>query len=259
MQKISLFVGSILLLTLTSCGGGNTQPEFPDLGGTPGAGGAPAAVVNANSTVKGKITFEGTPPAPAKIQMSADPYCQQNNKDAVTEEVIVSDGGLKNVILYISSGLTETNFPTPTDTKLIDQKGCQYTPHVFTMQAGQPLKVKNSDATLHNIHAYAEKNAAFNIGQAVQNMQNDVKLDQEEIPVPFRCDVHKWMGAFVGVFHHPFHTVSGDGGAFELKVPAGNYEVTAWHEKYGKQTGMVQVADNGSAELNFTFKAPTGD
>ena len=261
MRRISFFVGSVVLLSLVaSCGGGNTQPEFPDLGGAPGgaSGGAPVATVNANSTVQGKITFEGAVPAASKIQMSADPYCQQNNKDAFTEEVLVSDGGLENVILYISNGLTETNFPTPTEPKLIDQKGCHYIPHVFTMQTNQPLKIKNSDATLHNIHAYAEKNTAFNIGQAVQNMQNDVNFSQEEV-VPLRCDVHKWMGAFVGVFHHPFHTVSVKGGSFELKVPAGNYEITAWHEKYGKQTAMVQVADNGSAELNFTFKATTGD
>jgi len=44
------------------------------------------------------------------------------------------------------------------------------------------------------------------------------------------------MGAFIGVFHHPYHTVSKGGGSYELKLPAGKYEVVAWHEKYGKQT-----------------------
>jgi hypothetical protein len=262
MRKISItFVGSILLLTLAACGGGNQAPQFPTLPG--GEAGAPAGgsgtPVNATATLKGKISFEGTPPPAAKIQMSADPYCQQNNKDAMTEEVVVSDGGLENVILYISGGLAETNFPTPTDPVLIDQKDCHYVPHVFTMQTNQPLKIKNSDATLHNIHAFSEKNTPFNIGQPVQNMETTQKFGAEEVPLPVRCDVHKWMGAFIGVFHHPFHTTSKQGGVYELKLPAGNYEITAWHEKYGKQTAMVQVADNGSADLNFTFKAPTGD
>jgi hypothetical protein len=191
--------------------------------------------------------------------MSADPYCAQNSKNPLTEEVIVSDGGLENVILYISSGLTETNFPTPTTELLIDQKECHYIPHVFTMQVNQPLKIRNSDATLHNIHAYSQKNTPFNLGQAVQNMESRVQLTQEEVPVPIRCDVHKWMGAYVGVFHHPFHTTSKTGGAYEMKVPAGNYQITAVHEKYGMQTQMVQVADNGTAELNFTFKPTAGD
>jgi hypothetical protein len=63
------------------------------------------------------------------------------------------------------------------------------------------------------------------------------------------------MLAFIGVFNHPLHTVSKTGGAYELKLPAGTYEITAQHEKLGKQTQMVTVAENGSADLNFTFKA----
>ena len=78
--------------------------------------------------------------------------------------------------------------------------------------------------------------------------------------IPIRCDVHKWMGSFVGVFHHPFHTVSKEGGSYELKLPAGKYEITAWHEKLGKQTQMIEVADGASVDLNFSFKAAaTGD
>ena len=52
-----------------------------------------------------------------------------------------------------------------------------------------------------------------------------------------------------------FEPVSKEGGKYELKLPAGNYEIVAWHEKYGQQSGMVTVADNGKAELNLTFKA----
>jgi len=63
------------------------------------------------------------------------------------------------------------------------------------------------------------------------------------------------MQAFVGVFSHPLHTVSKAGGAYEIKLPAGTYEITAIHEKLGTQKQMVTVAENGSADLNFTFKA----
>ncbi len=259
MRPLSLFVGSVLVLSLAACGPSNETPQFPTLPGGSATGGGSAPPVNATATVKGKIAFEGTAPTPAKIQMSADPYCQQNSKNPVAEDVKVSDGGLENVIIYISSGLKETNFPTPTNPVEINQIDCHYVPHVFTMQIGQPLKIKNSDATLHNIHAFSEKNTPFNIGQPVQNMESTQKFTAEEMPLPIRCDVHKWMGAFVGVFHHPFSTVSKAGGAYELKLPAGQYEITAWHEKYGKQTQMVNVADNGSVDLNFTFKPTTGD
>jgi hypothetical protein len=118
------------------------------------------------------------------------------------------------------------------------------------------LKVKNSDMTLHNIHAWAEKNPQFNVGQPVQNMVNETKFSNPEVPLPIRCDVYKWMGAFIGVFDHPFSTVSKQGGAFELpKLPPGNYEITAWHEKYGKKTMMVEVKDNDKKDVNFSFSA----
>jgi hypothetical protein len=246
---------SILVLALAvSCGGGGDQttnlpPAAP--GGAPAGG---AAAPAANATVTGKIAFEGTAPPNEKIQMSADPYCQQHNPNAMTETVKVSDGGLENVIVFVKNA-PAGNYPAPTEPVMIDQHDCHYIPHVFTMQTNQPLKIKNSDATLHNIHAWAEKNTPFNIGQPVQNMETQKSFTTEEVPLPIRCDVHKWMGAFVGVFPHPFHTISKGGGSYELKLPAGNYEIVAWHEKYGQQSQMVTVADNGKAELNFTFKA----
>ena len=80
-------------------------------------------------------------------------------------------------------------------------------------------------------------------------------FEKEEVPFPIRDDLHNWESAQVGVFAHPYHTVSKQGGQYELKLPAGNYEIVAWHEKYGQQTGMATVADNGKAELNLTFKA----
>src|SRR5262249_62713 len=117
----------------------------------------------------------------------------------------------------------------------------------------QTLKVKNGDMTLHNIHVWAEKNPQFNVGQAVKDMVSPTKFGLPEVPVPIRCDVHKWMGAFVGVFDHPFSTVSKPNGSVRLKVPPGNYELTAWHEKFGKKTMMVNVSDKGQSEVDFSF------
>jgi len=246
-----------LLVTVLGarCGGGGETGVPPEpAGGT--AGGPAVDTSKWTATVNGKISFEGTPPPNDKIQMSSDPYCQQHAAENPTAETVkVSDGGLENVIVYVSSGVSGT-FPTPSQPIEINQQNCHYIPHVFTMMTGQELQIKNSDATLHNIHAWAEKNPQFNQGQAVQGMVNKTTFKQEEVPLPIRCDVHKWMGAFVGVFHHPFHTVSKQGGSFELPMqPPGTYEITAWHEKYGKKTMMVTVADNDKKEVNFTFNA----
>ncbi len=253
MRKRMLLVCSLtLLLALAACGGGGNTGVPPAAG--PG-GAAPDQTPKPSGTLSGKILFEGTAPAPTKIQMTADPYCAKNSQTPFTEEVKVSDGGLENVIVYVSSPVTGT-FPTPTEAVEIDQHDCHYIPHVFTLMVNQPLKIKNSDETLHNIHAFAETNEQFNVGQAVKGMVNDHKFDKAEMPLPFRCDVHKWMSAFTGVFTHPYHTVSKAGGAYEIKLPPGSYEITAWHEKYGPQKQTIEVKD-GTNELNFTFKAAT--
>jgi hypothetical protein len=245
MHKLLLFVLLLSLSAAASCGGGDEQPQF---GSGAGGGTAPAAT----ATVKGKITFQGDAPMPRKISTSGDPKCM--NPDLREEAVVVTNGGLDNVMLYVSSPVSG-GFPTPTTEALVDQMGCHYIPHAFTVQVNQPIKFRNSDDTSHNIHAWAEVNTPFNISQARKGLEEVKKFTKPEIMLPIRCDVHNWMNSFVGVFAHPYHTVSRDGGVFEMKVPAGKYEITAHHEKFGKKTMTVEVKDNATAELNFTFSA----
>jgi hypothetical protein len=258
MHKRVLFVcTSLLVLALaTGCGGSDSSsvPPPPE-GGAPGAAGGGFDMSKASATVKGKISFEGTPPPNEKPQMSSDPFCAKNATSyTALETVQVNDGGLKNVIVHVSSGLPAATFTTPTTPIEIDQQNCHYIPHVFTMMTNQPLKIKNSDMTLHNIHAWAEKNPPINVAQPVAGMVSDAKFSNEET-IPIRCDVHKWMGAFVGVFSHPFHTVSDDDGSFELKLPPGKYQITAWHERFGKKTMDVDVPEGGKDDANFSFSA----
>ena len=248
MHKLLLFVLMASLLSFSSCGGGGDDDLVIGGGGADGGVTAPPAT----ATVKGKISFEGTPPTPRPISTSGDPKCM--NAGLLEEHTVVSDGGLENVMIYVSSQVSGS-FPTPTQAVVIDQVGCQYTPHVVTVQVNQPLLFKNSDDTSHNIHAHAEVNPPFNVSQATKGLQSEKKFTKPEIMLPVRCDVHNWMNSFVGVFAHPYHTVSKAGGTYELKLPAGKYEVTAHHEKYGKKTMMVEVADGASADLNFSFSA----
>jgi hypothetical protein len=258
MYKRASFFCALLLAAslLAACGGGGTNDGLPPAPGGGAAAGPTFDMSKATATVAGKISFEGTPPPNDKVQMSSDPYCQQHATDYPTAETVeVSDGGLQNVIVYVSSGVPSGSYQTPSTPVEIDQHNCHYVPHVFTMMTNQTLNVKNSDMTLHNIHVWAEKNPQFNAGQALQNMVTPTKFAIPEVPIPIRCDVHKWMNSFVGVFNHPFHTVSKQDGTFELKLPPGTYEITAVHEKYGKKTMMVEVKDNDKKDVNFSFSA----
>ena len=117
------------------------------------------------------------------------------------------------------------------------------------------LPIGNSDNTMHNVHGMPDTNREFNFGQVVAGLKNTVTFTTPEVMIPFKCDVHSWMNAYVGVVNHPYFAVTGNGGTFELKtVPPGTYTIEAWHEKLGRQTQSVTVAEKDAKDVNFTFK-----
>ena len=186
--------------------------------------------------------------------MNSDPNCKPDGA-AATEQVVVTDGALQNVFVYVKDGLGNLRFPVPATAVTLDQKGCRYTPHVLGIQVGQPLEVLNSDATLHNVHAVAETNREFNTGQPIQGMKHTHTFTTQEVMVPFKCDVHGWMTAFVGVLDHPFYAVTGSDGRFELKgLPPGTYTIEAWHETLGAQTQEVTIGEKETKDVPFSFE-----
>ncbi len=205
--------------------------------------------------VTGKIAFDGQAPKPNRIRMNADPVCMKAHKDAVlSEEVVVNKNGtLKNVLVYVKDGLGGKTFPAAKNKVVFDQIGCVYEPHVLGIQTGQDLEVLNSDPTLHNVHSLSKSNTSFNQAMPMKGMKLTKKFDKVE-NFKVKCEVHPWMNAYIGVFNHPFFAVTGDDGSFTLKgVPAGDYTVEAWHEKYGSQTAKVKVDASGKATADFKF------
>lgn len=208
-------------------------------------------------SVGGKINFTGAKPAAAKVKMNADPKCvkMHTGKDVVSDAIVVNGNGtLKNVFVYVKSGLASKNYPPPANTVTFDQKGCVYYPHVLGMMVNQKLEIKNSDATLHNVHSLAKNTKGFNVAQPKQGMKMTQKFDKPEVMVKVKCEVHNWMSAYIGVMDHPFFAVSDDKGSFEIKnLPAGTYEIEAWHEKYPAQTMKVTVGASDSKTADFSF------
>ena len=254
-------LGLALAGSLVACGG---SKETSSTSAEPGApAGTPAGQKVDTATagdVKGSVAVDGTVPKNEPIKMNADPVCMRENKSPQFQEtyMVGSDGkSLQNAFVYVKDGLGNYVYDMPTDSVTIDQKECRYHPHVFGMRVGQKLVILNSDPTLHNIHALPKKNSEFNTGQPIQGMKMTHTFDKPEVMVPFKCDVHGWMNAYVGVLDHPYFAVTGKDGTFELKdVPAGTYTIEAWHEKGGAQTASVTIGPKETKEIAFTFKAP---
>lgn len=215
-----------------------------------------AGSADGSATVTGQVKFEGTPPKPSRIDMSADPNCAKAHPTpATTEDVVVgAAGGLENVVVYISDGLGSNTYPPPDQPAVFEQKGCQYRPHVLAMQAHQKLSIVNSDETTHNIHPSPNNNREWNMTQP-HGMPLEQTFAREEIAVPVKCNVHPWMKGYIAVFKHPFFSVTDKNGHFELQnVPPGTYTITAWQEKLGTRSQQVTVGASESKTLNFEFK-----
>jgi plastocyanin len=257
MRKSLAVVAFAAPLALVACGGGEKQeaPAAAPASTTAAAPAADAGAAKGSASIAGKISFAGTAPAPEKIKVSADPYCQKEHKDGLERKVVdVKDGGLKDVFVYVKSGVTGT-YPAPTEAVELDQQGCMYKPHIVVLQVGQPLKIKNNDETLHNIHPRPTVNAEFNVGQPRKGMESTKTFDKKEVMIPVGCDVHPWMRSYISVMDNPFFAVTDEDGKFEIKgLPAGEYEIEAVHEKLKSQTGKITVKDGEKATLDLSYK-----
>jgi hypothetical protein len=267
LRKFLAACFAVMLVLTVACGrGGETayeddeeieeEEENGEEAATPGApAAAPAASADAGN-VSGMVRLEGNPPKLPAIQMAADPNCQAQHKAPVrVMDVVVGPAGeLANVFVYIKDYRGPA--PAPSSPALLDQKGCIYIPHVSGVQVGQPLQIRNSDPTLHNIHALAKVNPEFNEGQPVQGMVSTKKFARPEVMIRVKCDVHAWMNSYLGVLPHPYFGTSNNQGSFNIaNVPPGTYTLEAWHEKYGTQSQQVIIGPKESKQVSFTFKA----
>ena len=215
-------------------------------------------IIYAEGSIIGTITFEGKAPKMKPLRLDADPICVVNNEIAPKKEWLILDEnkGVKNVLVFVTEGLN-IDYSPPEEPVVIDQKGCIYSPHVLGIMAGQQLDILNNDGTLHNIHALPKVNKEFNKAQPRSKKKLSVKFEKPEAPFKVKCDVHPWMGAYIGVFDHPCFAVSGDDGTYIISdLKPGEYVIEAWHEKLGSQTANVTVSDS-AAHQNFTFKKPS--
>ena len=247
-------LGFTLAASIVACGGGSKETA-------PAESTAPSGKQVDSSTagdINGVVAFEGVAPKNEPIKMNADPVCMKENPTPQDAGNLRRRGRQARPTSSCTSRTASSGytFDAPTAVVTFDQKNCRYHPHVFGVQVNQPVEIVNSDPTLHNIHALPKGNAEFNNGQPIQGMKMTHKFTAKEVMVPFKCDVHGWMNAYVGVLDHPYFAVSDKDGKFSLKgLPPGTYTIEAWHEKLGAQTATVTLGAKETKDANFTFKA----
>ncbi|MFT7617580.1 MAG: plastocyanin [Planctomycetota bacterium] len=239
-------ISVVILGLLAACGGKDEGPVYPEVAvSLPPQG--------ETVTISGSTLFLGTPPRVRDIGV-----CQGDNLPIQDQSVRVKNGRLADVLIYVKEGLEAFTFPHDKTEVEIDQKGCVFRPHVLAVQVYQPIKIKNSDAIIHNVHfASALKDQSFvtTITPARGSIGHQVR--KPEIGLTVTCDLHAYMLMYVHALPHPFFAVTKEDGSFEIKdLPTGSYVIEAVHQKFGRQTSKIDVvAGQVISPMTFSFKS----
>ena len=276
-RTLGLVLGPLSLLV--ACGGGaGSAEQAPDSAGPSSAPSAPSAapgraasastlVLSGDEPVDsaefgglhGTILFVGDAPERFELKGTGLPECKHHPEvDTRSNVIVVDEGKLAGVFVTLASGYDEAKIPAaPATPVVLEQKGCMYVPRVVALQLGQKLRVSNEDPTNHNVHMKGKRNNETNRNMGAKQPALEFEFQRSELPIPFACDIHPWMGAAVFVEKHPWFALSDEHGHFAIQnVPPGTYEVQALHEsrELGNQSGKVTVVAGKSTGFTLSFR-----
>lgn len=185
--------------------------------------------------IRGVVRLQGALPAPAAERVKE--HQEICGHDVPLQRIVLGEAnGVQDTFVYLD-GIPDVHNFAPRQSVLVDQKQCQYDPHVLIVPAGAKIEITNSDPILHNVHGaqLTEEGlrTIFNIAQPVRGQRTTVEptLTTPGIVV-LSCEAgHAWMNAYVFVASHPYVTITNHSGEFVMPaVPAGTYRIKMWHE-----------------------------
>ena len=204
------------------------------------------------ASITGIINFDGTPPKARAIDMSNDPGCKGQTE---SEQVVVDDGHMANVLVYVKGGLPAGSYDPPKQSVSIRQEGCRYVPHMAAVMVGQPVNFVDDDQTLHNIHPMPKNNPQWNQSQMPNSQPLEKTFDHPELMIPIKCNQHPWMQMYLSVLSSPYFAVTGKDGKFTLAgLPPGTYTIAAVQEKYGEKTQTISIGPKEDKNLSFSYQ-----
>jgi plastocyanin len=204
--------------------------------------------VKDGGAISGVVKFKGTAPAPKKLDVNKDKeVCGKTPK--VNQSLVVNNGNLANAVVYLTD--IQKGKKAEAAKVVLDQKNCEYHPHVLAFPVGTTVEILNPDGILHNVHSYSKANTPFNMAQPKFKKAMTVKIDKPEA-INVKCDVHGWMTGWLFAADNPYVIVTDNNGSFKLTdVPAGTYNLEVWHETLGKTSQKVTVKAKEEAKVNL--------
>lgn len=226
--------------------------------------------------LQGTVRWSGPRPAiaPTAVGASGNPeHCGGSQPDPTL--AVNAEGGVAHAVVWLADvarGAAPDLSPVS-----IDQRNCQYEPHVLALPVGAEVRFDNSDhGLLHNVHAYYGYDDDDNwFNQASPHGLPIARRVLRAGVARLICDAgHTWMLAYVHAFTHPYFAVTDAAGRYVIRgVPPGHYTVRFWHEGWTRRAmegnrprfspavetaRPVDVAEGTAVTADFTL-GPTAE
>lgn len=214
-----------------------------------------AGAVSGGGKVTGKVAFKGAAVS-KKLPITKDnAVCGSGEREIV--EVNAKGGNLAGAVVYVAK-IEKGKDWGGVDKAVLDQKACRFAPDPVIVKKDSDLTIRNSDPVLHNIHTYevigAVRRTMFNVGQPDKgDMKQPIKVRRANV-IKVECDAHDFMHTWAFAADNPYAVATKDDGSYTLdNLPAGDYEVKAWHPVLGEKSTKVTVSAGGTANAAFEF------
>lgn len=208
-----------------------------------------------NAVISGKVLWEGKPAEPQPLRVTIDKHVCGKTAKLSPDLMVSPKGEIRNVVLSLKG--IRGRVMVPESPLEMDQRACEYVPHVLLVPVGAKVKFLNSDAVLHNVHGTSlNKKGSFN-RMTFKKKSTTVEFEYPGV-VKVACDFHYWMTAWIVVVDHPYHALTDGQGSFEIpNVPPGQYTLDAWHETLGSQSHPVTVEAGRETEIQIVYSKKT--
>jgi plastocyanin len=158
---------------------------------------------------------------------------------------------LARAVVYFESHASLSQQPQRDEPRpQIVQRDKAFVPDLLVVRQGTVVEFPNWDPFSHNVFSRSRA-ASFDLDRYGQGQSKSYRFDTTGVVQVF-CNIHPQMRAVVLVVPNRFYVRADAQGRFSLRdVPIGQYELVAWHARFGEQKKKISVTPEGLRNVSF--------